>query len=306
MKAKDSQEVALATKADLSDPKFVEKASTPLSYGLSARPLGRYGKMPSNRPTWQVFKGKLSSPLLNDETFTNDEAWMSHILVPGDELYSWTLSYEAGSAAVTNFYLEAAQELNLTPITTSQLHHELVLRKLKRIFADGKDRIDLIDDAQRRRYRTVFGQGEIIQLFKDLYPIDGLDQVSFSQIIKFRNETIDLRHKFVQEVNEVLRIIDCDPLSATYDKDVIEAIKKIKSDFKNIENHLISVRDKTLPALAEAVLYGTAGGGTLGAFITFLSGLSPSSIVIGSALSASGAFLIKALELPWFFGDVQH
>jgi hypothetical protein len=131
LRTKDSQEVALATKADLSDQEFVKKASNPLSYGLSARSLGKYGGTPTNRPTWQIFRGKISSPLLSDKSFTNDDAWMSHILVPGDDHYSWTLSYEAGSAVVTNFYLEAAQELQLTPVTTSQLHHELVLRKLK-------------------------------------------------------------------------------------------------------------------------------------------------------------------------------
>ena len=297
LQARHSQEVAIATKADLSDTKFVEMASNPSFFGLTARPFGKYGGRPANKPTWQVFKGKIASPLLSDSSFIDDESWISHILVPGDNNYSWTLSYEAGSAAVTNFYLEAAQELQLTPVTTSQLHHELVLRKLKRVFADGDNKIDLIDDIQRKRFRTVFGQGEIIRLLGELYPPSGLGKVSFSNILKFRQETQELRQKFIQEVDSILRVIDSDPTSTTYDKEVIEAIKSIKTDFKTLENDLVSVRDKILPALTEAMLYGTAGGGALSAFISFLGGFSPSSLVAASALTVSGAFSVKAIEI---------
>ena len=297
LSTRNSQIVALATKADLSDPEYIKKASHPTSFGLTARPFGKYGGLPSDRPTWQVFKGKIASPLFSDESFLNDEAWISHILVPGDNDYSWTLSYEAGSAAVTNFYLEAAQELQLTPVTTSQLHHELVLRKLKRVFAEGNKSISLIDDEQRKRFRTVFGQGEIINLLGELFPTSGLKKVTFSEILKFRNETKEHRHMFIQEVNEMLRIIDSDPTSSTYDKDVIEAIRSIKFDFMKLENDLISTRDKILPAFSEALLYGTAGGGALSAFISFLGGLSPSNIVAASALTVSGTFLVKAIEI---------
>ena len=297
LQASHSQGVALATKADLSDQKFIEIASKPSSFGLTARPFGKYGGLPANKPTWQVFQGKIASPLLSDNIYINDEIWASHILVPGDNHYAWTLSYEAGSAAVTNFYLEAAQELQLTPVTTSQLHHELVLRKLKRVFAGGDNKIDLIDDIQRKRFRAVFGQGEIIHLLGELYPTAGLNRVSFSEIVNFRNETKELRHKFIQEVDELLKVVDSDPTSITYDKEVIEAIKSIKSDFLKLENELVSARDKILPALTEAILYGTAGGGALSAFISFLGGFSPSSVVAASALTVSGAFLVKAIEI---------
>lgn len=297
LQARHSQEVALATKADLSDSKFVEIASNPSFFGLAARPFGKYGGQPANKPTWQVFKGKIASPLLSDNQFTDDEAWASHILVPGDNHYSWTLSYEAGSAAVTNFYLESAQELQLTPVTTSQLHHELVLRKLKRVFAEGDNKINLIDDIQRKRFRAVLGQGEIIRLLGELYPAAGLNRVSFSEIVKFRKETMELRHKFIQEVDELLRVVDSDPTSITYDKDVIEAVKSIKSDFIKLESDLVSARDKILPAFTEALLYGAAGGGAYSAFISFLGGLSPSSVVAASALTVSGAFLVKAIEI---------
>jgi len=295
--AAQSMAVALATKADLSDPKFVAIASNPGAYDLVARPLGYYGGLPAGRPTWQAFMGKISRPLLADKEFTSDQQWASHVLVPGDANIAWSLSYEAGSAAVINFYLEAAQELRLTPVTTSQLHHELVLRKLKRVFADSKESIDQIDESERKRFRAVFGQGEMIKLLSELYPASGLKRVSFKEIMKFRNETIELRRKFVREVDGILRVIDSDPASASYDREVVEAINGIKTDFVKLEHDLTSVRDKILPAFAESLLSGAAGGGTLGLFASYLGRFSMSGLVVASALSVSGAFLVKALDL---------
>jgi len=64
-----------------------------------------------------------------------------------------------------------------------------------------------------------------------------------------------------------------------------------------MEDDLISVRDKVLPAFTESALYGVAGGGALSAFVTFLGGLSPSGVIAASALTVSGAFLLKAIEI---------
>lgn len=297
LKASESTEVSLATIADLADPKYVEIASQPALYNLPSRPLGVYGHLPSDRPTWQAFMGKIAMPLLVNEEFLNERQWTSHVLVPGDHSQSWTLSYEAGSAAVTNFYLEAAQELKLTPITTSSLHHQLVLRKLKRIFAEDERKIDLIDASDRKRYRAIFGQGEIIHLLGALYPSSQVDKVPFAKIVEFRNETQELRNELIKELDYALRIIDADPTTATYDKDVIHAVKQLGEDFKNLERELSGIRDRVLPSFGEALMYGTAGGGALSALVSFLGGLSPSGVVAASALTVSGAFLAKAIGL---------
>lgn len=297
LKACESPEVAFATKADLSDSKFIELASKPSLFNLPSRPLGAYSKSPIDRPTWQVFMGKIAKPLLNDKQFIEDEQWTSHILFQGDGYQSWTLSYEAGSAAVTNFYLEAAQELNLTPVTTSQMHHQLVLRKLKRIFSENESTIDLLDDIERIRYRALSGQGEILKLFGDLFPSSKLHRISFSEILKFRDETQELRADFLREINDTLRIIDTNPFTAKYDKEVIESIKKLKEEFRKFENGLSAIRDKVLPSFAGALMYSVAGGSALGAAVSFLGGLSTAGIVATSALTTSGAFLAKALEL---------
>lgn len=297
LKANKSVEVALATVADLNDRKFIDMASNPTTYGLPSRPLGLYRLSPADRPTWQVFPAKIAAPLLKNKKFLEDKRWTSHVLVTADESSSWTLSYEAGSAVVTNFYLEAAQELKLTPVTTSPLHHELVLRKLKRVFADEENKIDLIDTSERKRYQTVFGQGEIIRLLGGLYPTSQLDKVSFAEILKFRTETQKLRQKFVQEITETLREIDDNPTTARYDTKVIQAIRKLESDFRKHEDELAGIRDKILPAFGKAVMYGTAGGGALSALVSFLGGLTPAGVVAASALTISGALFVEAAEL---------
>ncbi|MGH9875611.1 MAG: hypothetical protein ACRD9S_24405 [Pyrinomonadaceae bacterium] len=295
LKAGDSPEVALATIADLSDSKFVKIASKPSKFKLHAYKLGEeYDLSPIDRPIWRIFRGKIAKPLLIDKQFAEDEQWMSHILVPGDGRQAWALSYEAGSAAVTNFYLEAAQELNLTPVTTSQLHHELVLRKLKRVFAEDKDKIELLDDVERRRYKALTGQGEILKLLGDLFPASKLNRVSFPEILKFRNETQELREGFIRAINDTLREIEGDPSTAKYDKEIIESVNNLKNEFLKFENGLSTTRDKVLPALAGVI----AGGSALGAAVSFMGGLSTAGVVLTSALATtSAAFLARALDL---------
>jgi hypothetical protein len=297
LKTANSSQLALATLADLSDHKFIEIASRPSRFGLPYRKLGAEGLAPADRPTWQIFSGKIAKPLLTDSQFLAEQNWTSHILIPGDDSRHWTLSYEAGSATTINMYLEAAQELNLTPVTTSELHHELVLRKLKRVFVEDESKIDVIDDAERRRVRAVFGRREIINLLGELFPPTQLDKVSFREIMGFRRETQGLRQRFLQEIDDTLRVIDSDPTTVGYDKEVIRAIQSLEVDFKKLEGELIAVRDKVLPAFGKALMFGTAGGGALSALVSFLGGLSPAGVIAASALTICGSFLTEAIDL---------
>jgi len=134
-------------------------------------------------------------------------------------------------------------------------------------------------------------------LLGGLFPPRHLREVSFSDVVKFRRETEELRRAFVREIDGALRVVDSDPTSSTYDKDVVETIQGIASDSRRLEQELAAIRDKVLPALAGALLYGTAGGGALSAFLSFLGGLSPAGVVAASALTVSGTFLVKAMEL---------
>ena len=292
LSAAHSTQVAIATLADLKDRKFVELASQPQKHGLPSRTLSTGSN--SSRPTWQVFQGKLASPLRLNPDLTSDTVWSSHVLIPGDEAYSWTLSYEAGSAAVLNYYFEAAQELGLTPSTSSTLHHHLLLRKLKRTLQEDGEGISLLDEDMRYRCRRTLGHGEILRLLGNLFPATLLQRATFRDILKFRTETVDQRRQFLVEVDEVVRTIDGDPSQAAYDKDVALAIQEMGRRFLVLQAELSGIRDRVLPSMAEGGMYSVAGGGALGALATFLGGLSTGGVVAASALTIGGTLALKA------------
>lgn len=289
----------MATLADLGDPKFLAIARSPQKYGLPARSSKVQGLQGVSaggpeRATWQSFRGKLAQPLLADPAFKNDSRWIPHVITPGDDHYSWTLSYEAGSACVVNHYLEAARELGVTPVTSSQLHHCLVVRKLKRLVESDEDGLALIDDEARNRCRTVLGQGEILRLLGGIFPEATLKSVSFADIVKFRNETTGQRHSFLNEITETIRVIDGDPSKAGYDRALALAIRDLKQRFAAVQSELQSARDRLLPSVAEGIMYGAAGSGALGSLATFLGGLSAGGVVAASALTVGGALATRA------------
>ena len=297
LKTGASKQLALATLADLSDKSFVNMASRPDLYSLPYRTLDYYDLSPADRPTWQVFQGKLPRYLWDNSILVDNETWAQHVLRPGNENRYWTLSYEAGSAAILNYYLESAQELNLTPITTSEFHHQLVLQKLKRIFSERQEKIEFLDDYERKRFRVISGQGEIIKMLGGLFPASQLKAVSFTEILKFRKETSHIRNAFVQDIDKAIRLIDDDPTTTKYDRNVVEAIQVLENDFRKSEQEMAAIRDKILPALGKAMMYGSAGSGALSALASFLGGLSPEGVVTASALTITGAFFAEMLEL---------
>jgi hypothetical protein len=294
---RQSNEVALGTIADLQDEQFIKIASSPQKFGLPARQRETYGLEPAGHYTWQAYSGKIALPLLEDDRYLSDPIWANHILIPGTERHHWTLSYEGGSAAFLNFFLQASEELRLSPVTTSQLHHELLLRKLKRAFASDGSKVDSIDNYERRRFRSISSHGEIIRLFQEMFPATQMDKVSFDGIIKFRESSSDLRRGFLKEIDSAVRAIDSDPTTAEYDVKVAETIGKMQKQFHELNNELRGVRDKVFPSLVKALSYGVAGGSALSAGVTFLGGLSTGGLIAASALPVVGAFFVSALEL---------
>jgi hypothetical protein len=297
LKATESESVAQATLADLSDQKFLELASAPERYKLPARALGTYGLSPPDRATWQIYYGKIAKPLLQDEAYLGDDVWAKHILVRGTESHHWTLSYEAGSSTALNYYLEAADELNLTPITTSSLHHQLILRKLKRIFAHEESGYGILDDHARIRFRALVSHGEVVRLFQRLFPQTQLNGISFDDIIRFRQDTSSIRREFVQAIDNSVRMIGEDPASADYDGQVARTIDNLRQEFVELNNELKAIRDRLFPELAKALTIGAAGGSALSAGMTFLGGLSTAGLVAASALPIAGSLLVSTLEL---------
>ncbi len=294
---RQSNEVALGTIADLQDEQFTKIASTPQRYGLPARQRESYGLEPAGDYTWQAYYGKIAMPLLEDDRYLGNPIWADHILVPGTKRHHWTLSYEAGSAASLNFFLQASEELHLTPVTTSQLHHELVLRKLKRAFASADSEVEVIDNYERRRFRTISSHGEIIRLFQEMFPVAQMDKVSFDDIIKFRESSSDLRREFLKEIDNAIRAIDSDPTTAEYDAKVAETIANMQKQFDELNNEMKGVRDRVFPSLVKALSFGVAGGSALSAGVTFLGGLSTSGLIAASALPIVSSFFVSTLEI---------
>ena len=291
-----SRSVAISTIADLADRNFVNLASAPQRFGLPARLIRHSDPQLTGRPTWQVFESKLAEPLRVDPTFFLDSTWSDHVIYEGDSLQSWSLTYEAGCASVLNYYLEAAEEMALAPVTTSELHHRLVLRKIKRMAESGSDQNSLDDDI-RHRCRTILSQGEILNLFGELFPKESLRNISFAEIVRFREETAEQRHGFLTNIHDIIRVIDADVSSASYDRQVALAVQDMDKKLHAIQADLSKVRDRMLPTVGDAVMYGAAGSGALGALATFLGGLSPAGVVAASSLAVGGALLSQASKL---------
>jgi hypothetical protein len=291
-----SRSVAIATIADLTDGQFVNLASTPQRFGLPARPARYSDPQVAGRPTWQVFQSKLAEPLWADPAFRSDSTWAAHVISEGDRIHSWSLTYEAGCASVLNYYLEAADEMALTPVTSSELHHRLVLRKIKRMAESGSDQSSLDSDV-RHRCQAILSQGEILNLFSELFPRESLRNTSFAEIVRFREETTEQRHEFLANICNTIRVIDADVSSASYDRQVALAVQDMGKQLRTIQADLSKVRDRLLPTVGDAVMYGAAGSGALGAVATFLGGLSPAGVVAASSVAVGGALLSQASKL---------
>lgn len=291
-----SRSVAIATISDLADTHFVNLASAPQRFGLPARLAGYYVPQMAGRPTWQVFQSKLAEPLWADPVFCSDSTWSSHVIFEGDSINSWSLTYEAGCASVLNYYLEAADEMALTPVTSSELHHRLVLRKIKRMAESGSDQSSLDSDV-RHRCQAILSQGEILSLFSELFPRESLRKTSFTEIARFREETTEQRHEFLTNICDMIRVIDKDVSSASYDREVALAVQDMGKRLRTIQADLSKVRDRLLPTVGDAVMYGAAGSGALGAVATFLGGLSPAGVVAASSVAVGGALLSQASKL---------
>ncbi len=183
----------------------------------------------------------------------------------------------------------------LTPVTSSELHHRLVLRKIKRT-ASGSDQSSLDSDI-RRRCQTVLSQGEILGLFGELFPRESLRNVPFAEVVRFREETIEQRHRFLANIRNTIRVIDTDVSSASYDREVALAVQDMGKQLRAIQADLSKVRDRLLPTVGDAVMYGAAGSGALGALATFLGGLSPAGLAVASSVAIGGALMSQASKI---------
>jgi hypothetical protein len=281
----DSPATAASALSDLMDEDWRQVASNPSAFGVSSGFVSDEGK-----PLWKIFKPKIPSAFIDSVQSSPD--LRRHILRTGGEDAAWTMSYEAGSAVATNVHLAAAEVLGLAPVTDSAMHHELLLRKLvrnsSRSGAQGRPR-SLSTDVVRQ-----LTQMTAISMIDEILPTEKLDQLNFDDILKFREDTQQLRRQAVVEIShrlEVLsRVPDVDELMAASKE--VEA--NLRRELRSYRTDLAGTRDRLWPQLAGSMASALAPGSVAAVAMNYIGG--PGHALAASITAAALTILKVGLD----------
>ncbi len=227
-----------ATLSDITDKTWTQ-AADPRRYNIPSEFIrGRQS------PSWQIFQDKIPDKIV--DALENEEQLSHHLLKKGTETYAWELSYAAGSAIGINVHLAAADELGLSPVTDSALHHELMLMKILR----GKGNQPIIESdisLERITQRILF------RILGDILPRSRLDDLSLEQIIQFRESTQALRTQFSSDV----KAIAVSQVDFSKPGDFLIAEKRVSDALikssKQYNDDIAGVRDKLWPKIIDGV-----------------------------------------------------
>lgn len=276
----DEVEITASTLSDLIDSSWSQKAANPQIYGMPHRRLGE-----NNHPSWNVFYDKLPESFI--EILYNEHSFSKHLIHEGDENYSWALSYEAGSAITTNYHLSVANSLELSPVTDSTMHHDLLIQKYLRAIDSNKNKGDdknLVNEVTQNLANT---------LLNKLLDEDELRHVTFEEILKFREKTELLRKDFIQELNSKISI---DLINSSIPNIQQEILSITKKGIIEYQNELLSAKDKLWPAFVGSLNQGLAASGLAAVTFNYLGGtdyLLASSILGASLTFIKGALTVK-------------
>jgi hypothetical protein len=279
-----SSENTLATASalsDLQDLKWVSFASDPRKFRMPSIEI-------SGRPSWQVFFPKLPEDFI--EVLMEAPEFRSHLLVEGDCLSSWSLSYAAGSAIGIALHLEIAESLALAPVTDSELHHRLLLMKLARKEKDPDKSLPLPEDAVRVLTTKIAST-----VLKQVLPEERLRNVSFREIIQFRSETAALRQQFIADIEARLG----EARSASDSREWIYAgdqvLRGLQKEVRGFQAEFIATRDKVWPGIVSSA-NNVLVSGSLGAVaMSYIGG--PGKALLGSIVGAGIGMLKTTLDL---------
>ena len=285
--------VSASAISDLLDPEWAQVASRPSAFGMPHRTLGK-----DNSPTWQIFQSKLPTEFI--KALREEDVLRKHLIREGDINASWTLSYEAGSAASINVHLAAAEELALAPITDSPMHHQLLIRKaVREKYGSDMRPHPLPDNAVQ-----LLANNTAIALVKEVLPKGILEKVTFDEVLKFREQTRDLRQELVSELKSRFSIIsrNLEP------ENLIQAQREIQvSTRKELESYgveLADARAKIWPGFVSSLGQSLAGGSIAAVAFNWLGGAG--SILIGSILAGSLALLKSGLDVKREMNKVRN
>lgn len=272
--------------SDLLDPSWAAVASNPGRYRMPHRRLG-----PDGVPTWQIFLPKM--PLAFVESLRSETSIRRHLIAEGGTYDSWTLSYEAGSAISLSVHLAVSEELGYAPVTDSSMHHELLLRKLVR----SKQYRSARPRPLTEEIVSQLTHSAAISLVDEILPSRLLSAVPFEDILRFREDTRELRHQAIREIGDRLASLSKVPEV----EDLVAASREIqyglRGELRAYRAEIAATRDKLWPALVTSVTSGVSSGSIAAVAMNFIGGPGyalASSILVGSLALMRGALDLRA------------
>lgn len=273
-----------AALSDLLDPGWSHVAANPLRYGMPHRKLG-----PQGTPTWQIFLSKMPQEFVQALRF--EESFRKHLVWEGDSNASWTLSYEAGSAISISVHLSAAEELGLAPVSDSPMHHELLIRKLVR-------RKDYPNERSRPIAEDVVDQlthSTAASIVDDLLPRHLLREITFEEILRFRESTRELRRQAITDIGSRLSVLSKVPEPEDLLAAGREVQQALRKDLREYRAEIGSTRDKLWPTLVGSLTPTLASGSVAAVAMNFIGG--PGYALAASVLAGSLALMKGALDI---------
>jgi len=263
-----------ATLSDLSDVNW-KHAANPVKFSLPTQYFGN-----NQLPCWNIFSQKIPSAIA--ELLRTEKTLSKHLLDDGGEEYAWSVSYEAGSAISINVHLLAADELGLALVTDSRLHHELMLMKLSRNTESLPSSIRLVSYADR------VAKHAVVQVLGQILPKQNLEHLSLEDIIRFRDDTANLRHELFDEIRANI-LSEIDPNNP--------------DEYFQVENNLVQTLLKSAKTYSDEIaakrdhLWPTLMGSMTGSLPASAStaGLM-ASYIFGSGYVLAASIILAALQ----------
>ena len=267
--------------SDLQDGVWTKAASSPQKSNLPAFII-------DGKKSWQIFRPKLPLQFIN--SMKEIPAYRSHLLREGSDWASWSLSYAAGSAISIGLHLEIAEELGLSPITDSPLHHRLLLMKVARAAAASDTNAPIPGDVIRQLTARI-----ATTMLSTVLPDDKIEQVHFEEILLFREKTRAARHQFINDVETRLGTLRTPQSSEEWITSGTQVLKDLRSEFQVYQAEFAASRDKVWPGIMSSFNGAVIPGGVAAVAISYIGG--PGKALIGSLVGAAIVALKTALDL---------
>lgn len=275
-------ETSFGAISDLQDPLWCAIANKPSTFGLP------HQRAPDTQePTWQMFSQKIP---LEFRHFLGTVPAREHLINEADDNYAWTLSYAAGSAATLNFHLAAAADLGLSPITDSELHHRLLLRKATRAMTPDNEWMEPVSTQMAQSATNT-----AVKLIESLMPRQALQSASFDKILRFRENTRGDRAALVNELATRLVQISNTTSYAEISQSQAALGAGISKEVREYQAALGSARDKLWPNLVKGLGYTFATGTSAALLYEYLLG-GPMGVLTGALGGMACSSLASALD----------